>query len=155
MKTYSMKPADIEKKWYVVDAEDLVLGRMASVIANRLRGKHKPGYTPHVDCGDNIIVVNAEKVVLTGKKFTDKVYYRHTGHPGGIKEITPDKLKEKNKSEDIIKKAIKGMLPNSPLFRDLMKNNLKLYKDSNHPHESQNPKTIDFKSQNRKNLINV
>jgi large subunit ribosomal protein L13 len=88
-------------------------------------------------------------------KIQTKKYYKHTGHPGGIKEITPDKLKEKNKSEDIIKKAIKGMLPNSPLFRDLMKNNLKLYKDSNHPHESQNPKPIDFKSQNRKNLINV
>ena len=92
---------------------------------------------------------------FSGNKNTEKKYYKHTGHPGGIKEISPDKLKEKNKSEDIIKKAIKGMLPNSPLFRDLMKNNLKLYKDSNHPHESQNPKTIDFKSQNRKNLINV
>ena len=85
MKTYSMKPAEVEKKWYLIDAEDLILGRMASIIANRLRGKHKPGYTPHVDCGDNIIVVNAEKVVLTGKKLTEKVYYRHTGHPGGIK----------------------------------------------------------------------
>ena len=120
-----------------------------------LKGKNKPQFSPNLPVGDGVIIVNTDKVKFSGNKNSDKKYYKHSGHPGGIKEITPDKLKEKNKSEDIIKKAIKGMLPNSPLFRDLMKNNLKLYKDSNHPHVSQNPKPIDFKSQNRKNLINV
>ena len=102
-----------------------------------------------------MIIINTDKVKFSGNKTNDKKYYKHTGHPGGIKEITPERLKEKNKSDDIIKKAIKGMLPNSPLFRDLMKNNLKIYKDANHPHYSQNPKLLDFKSMNRKNEVNV
>ena len=144
----------IERKWYLVDATDLVLGRLSAFLAIRLRGKHKSSYCPNLDCGDYFVVVNAKNVKMTGNKLEQKKYYKHTGHPGGIKEITPEKLKEKNKSEDIIKKAIKGMLPNSPLFRDLMKNSLKLYKDNNHPHESQKPNSIDFKSLNRKNSVN-
>ena len=139
----------------MLDATDISVGRLASRVSLILKGKNKPQFSPNLPVGDGVIIVNTDKVKFSGNKNSEKKYYKHTGHPGGIKEITPDKLKEKNKSEDIIKKAIKGMLPNSPLFRDLMKYNLKLYKDSNHPHESQNPKTIDFKSQNRKNLINV
>ena len=153
--TKFVKKAEVENSWFEIDAKNAVVGRLATIISKIIRGKNKTTYTPHMDHGDYVVVKNIEHIKFTGKKFKNKKYYKHTGHPGGIKEITPDKLKEKNKSEDIIKKAIKGMLPNSPLFRDLMKNNLKLYKDSNHPHESQNPKTIDFKSQNRKNLINV
>ena len=153
--TKFQKKDQLSSNWYEIDANNAVVGRIATVISKIIRGKNKATFTPHMDDGDFVIVKNIEKIKFTGKKFNNKKYYKHTGHPGGIKEITPDKLKEKNKSEDIIKKAIKGMLPNSPLFRDLMKNNLKLYKDSNHPHESQNPKPIDFKSQNRKNLINV
>ena len=150
MKTYSMKPAEIEKKWYVIDAEDLVLGRMASVIANRLRGKHKPGYTPHVDCGDNIIVVNAEKVVLTGKKFTDKIYYRHTGHPGGIKSETPETIFRGKTPEKVVRLAVQRMVPKGPLGRQQM-TNLKIYKGGDHPHEAQKPEVLDIASMNKKN----
>ena len=155
MKTTTLKKSEFKKEWHVLDATDISVGRLASRVSLILKGKNKPQFSPNLPIGDGVIILNTDKVKFSGNKNTDKKYYKHTGHPGGIKEITPDKLKEKNKSEDIIKKAIKGMLPNSPLFRDLMKNNLKLYKDSNHPHESQNPKSIDFKSQNRKNLINV
>ena len=155
MKTTTLKKSEFKKEWYVLDATDISVGRLASRISLILKGKNKPQFSPNLPVGDGVIILNTDKVRFTGNKNTEKKYYKHTGHPGGIKEITPDKLKEKNKSEDIIKKAVKGMLPNSPLFRDLMKNNLKLYKDSNHPHGSQNPKSIDFRSQNRKNLINV
>ena len=120
-----------------------------------LKGKNKTQFSPNLPVGDGVIIVNTDKIRFSGNKSIDKKYYSHSGYPGGIKEITPEKLKDKNKSEDIIKKAIKGMLPNSPLFRDLMKNNLKIYKDSSHPHESQNPKSIDFKLLNRKNTVNV
>ena len=150
-----IKKKDIKKDWYIIDAQNAAVGRLAAFISKVLRGKNKTTFNPHIDNGDFVVVTNIDKIRFTGKKYTNKKYFRHTGHPGGIKETTPDKLKEKNKSNDIIKKAIKGMLPNSPLFRDLMKNNLKLYKDSNHPHASQNPKNLDFKLLNRKNELNV
>ena len=149
-----IKKKDIKHDWLLINAENIVVGRLATYISKALRGKNKSTFNPHIDNGDFVIVTNIDKIKFSGKKFSNKIYYKHTGHPGGIKEITPEKLKEKNKSEDIIKKAIKGMLPNSPLFRDLMKNSLKLYKDNNHPHESQKPNSIDFKSLNRKNSVN-
>ena len=155
MKTTTLKKSEFKKEWHVLDATDISVGRLASRVSLILKGKNKPQFSPNLPVGDGVIILNTAKVNFSGNKNTEKKYYKHTGHPGAIKEITHDKLKEKNKSEDIIRKAIKGMLPNSPLFRDLIKNNLKLYKDSNHPHESQIPKTIDFKLQNRKNLINV
>ena len=155
MKTTTLKKSEFKKEWHLLDATDISVGRLASRVCLILKGKHKTQFSPNLPVGDGVIIVNTDKVKFSGNKNTDKKYYKHTGHPGGIKEITPDKLKEKNKSEDIIKKAIKGMLPNSPLFRDLMKNNLKLYKNATHPHESQNPKNIDFKLQNRKNTVNV
>jgi large subunit ribosomal protein L13 len=150
MKTYSAKPAEIERKWFVIDAEDLVLGRMASQIALRLRGKHKPMYTPHMDCGDNIIVVNAEKVKLTGRKLTDKKYYWHTGHPGGIKERTAGSILEGKFPERVVTKAVERMLPGGVLSRQQM-TNLRVYADSDHPHEAQNPVVLDVKSMNPKN----
>lgn len=150
MKTYSMKPAEVEKKWFLVDAEDLVLGRMAAIIANTLRGKHKPGYTPHVDCGDNVVVVNAEKVALTGKKLTDKVYYRHTGYPGGIKSRTAGEILEGKKPEDVILKAVQRMLPRNKLARTQL-GNLKVYAGPEHPHGAQQPESLDIGSMNSKN----
>jgi large subunit ribosomal protein L13 len=117
MKTYSMKASEIDKKHYVVDADGLVLGRMAAVIATVLRGKNKPTYTPHMDCGDHVIVINAEKVALTGNKLTDKKYYRHTGYPGGIRERTPEKILESKRPGEIIEKAVQRMLPRGPLGR--------------------------------------
>ena len=155
MKTTTLKKSEFKKEWHLLDATDISVGRLASRVCLILKGKNKPQFSPNLPVGDGVIIVNTDKVKFSGNKNTDKKYYKHTGHPGGIKEITPDKLIEKNKSEDIIKKEIKGMLPNSPLFRDLMKNNLKLYKNATHPHESQNPKNIDFKLQNRKNTVNV
>ncbi|MDH3231267.1 MAG: 50S ribosomal protein L13, partial [Alphaproteobacteria bacterium] len=122
MKTYTMKPAEVEKAWHVIDADGLVLGRMASIIANILRGKHKPGYTPHLDCGDHVIVINAEKIRLTGNKLTDKKYYWHTGHPGGIKERTADKILAGKHPERVVIKAVERMVPRGPLGRQQMKN---------------------------------
>lgn len=150
MKTYSMKPAEAEKKWFLVDAEGLVLGRMASIIAKLLRGKHKPGYTPHVDCGDNIIVVNADKVALTGKKMTDKAYYRHTGHPGGIKSETPETIFRGKTPEKVVRLAVQRMVPKGPLGRQQM-TNLKIYTGGEHPHEAQQPEALDIASMNSKN----
>lgn len=150
MKTYTMKPSEIEKKWLIVDAEDIVLGRMASIIANILRGKHKPGYTPHMDCGDNVIIINAEKVKLTGKKLTNKKYYWHTGHPGGIKERTADKILGGAHPERVIIKAIERMVPRGPLGRQQMKN-LKVYAGTDHPHVAQQPTVLDIASMNPKN----
>ena len=155
MKTTTLKKSEFQKEWHLLDATNISVGRLASRVSIILKGKNKPSFNPHIDNGDFVVVTNIDKIKFSGKKFFDKKYYKHTGHPGGIREITPEKLKEKNKSDDIIKKAIKGMLPNSPLFRDLMKNNLKIYKDDNHPHDSQNPKLLDFKSMNRKNEVNV
>ena len=150
MKTYSMKPAEVQKKWFIVDAEGLVLGRMAAIIANTLRGKHKPGYTPHVDCGDNVIVVNAEKIALTGKKMSDKSYYWHTGHPGGIKERTAAQILGGKKPQDVILLAVKRMLPRNTLARTQL-SNLKVYAGAEHPHGAQQPEVLDIGAMNSKN----
>lgn len=150
MKTYSMKPAEVQKKWFVVDADGVVLGRMAAVIANTLRGKHKPGYTPHVDCGDNVIVINADKVALTGKKRTDKVYYRHTGYPGGIRSRTAGAILEGKKPQDVVLLAVQRMLPRNKLARKQL-SNLKVYAGTEHPHEAQNPEALDVAAMNSKN----
>jgi len=150
MKTFSQKPAEVEKKWLLIDAEDVVLGRLASVVANRLRGKHKPTFTPHVDDGDNVIIINAEKVKLTGKKYTDKKYYWHTGYPGGIKERTARAIIEGRFPERVVQKAIERMMPGGPLSRRQMKN-LRVYAGSDHPHEAQSPEVVDVASMNSKN----
>lgn len=150
MSTYSAKPADVEKKWIVIDGEGLVVGRLASLVAMRLRGKHKPTYTPHVDCGDHVIVVNAEKVVLTGNKLADKVYYWHTGHPGGIKERTARHIIEGRHPERIIEKAVQRMLPRGPLARKQM-THLRIFAGPAHEHEAQQPVKLDVASLNRKN----
>ena len=141
-KTVSANKASVEKEWYIVDATDKVLGRLASVVAMVLRGKHKPSFTPHVDCGDNVIVINAEKVKLTGKKMSDKKYFSHTGYPGGQRIRTPEDLLGK-KPESVVEKAIKGMLPKSRLGSAIF-NNLHVYAGENHPHEAQQPKKLDF-----------
>jgi large subunit ribosomal protein L13 len=155
MKTYSMKPAEVAKKWVLIDADGLVLGRLASVIATRLRGKHLPGYTPHVDCGDNVIVVNAEKVELTGRKRDDKIFYWHTGHPGGIKGRSLGKILDSRYPERVIQKAVERMLPkDSPLARRQMRN-LRVYAGAEHPHAAQQPDSLDVKSMNRKNARSV
>ena len=150
--TASLRPADVEKKWIVVDAENAVVGRLATFIANRLRGKHLPTYTPHVDCGDFVVVVNAEKVKFTGAKLTDKIYYWHTGHPGGIKERTADKILGGKFPERILKKAVERMLPKeSPLARAQL-SHLKVYAGPEHPHAAQNPESIAFAELNAKNV---
>ncbi|MEM9618858.1 MAG: 50S ribosomal protein L13 [Pseudomonadota bacterium] len=151
MKTYSMKPAEVDKKWVIIDAEGLVVGRVASIIATRLRGKHLPAYTPNVDCGDHVVVVNAEKVVFTGKKLTDKKFYWHTGYPGGIKERTMDKILGGAHPERVLMKAVERMMPkDSPLARKQM-TNLKIYAGAEHPHEAQQPQTLDVAAMNPKN----
>ena len=150
MRTYSARPADIEKKWVVVDAEGVVLGRLAAQVANILRGKHKPSYTPHMDCGDNVIVVNAQKVKLTGKKLADKVYHWHTGWPGGIKSRTAGQILESRHPERVVRKAVERMVPRGPLGRQQMKN-LRVYPGSEHPHEAQQPVALDLAAQNPKN----
>jgi large subunit ribosomal protein L13 len=150
MKTYSAKPLDIEKKWVLIDAEGVVLGRLASIIASRLRGKHIPTFTPHMDMGDNIVVINAEKVQLTGSKRTDKTYYWHTGHPGGIKSRTAEELLDGQFPERVLTKAVKRMLPGGPLSRKQM-TNLRIFSGTEHPHEAQNPNVIDVKTLNKKN----
>jgi large subunit ribosomal protein L13 len=151
MKTFVAKPGETDKKWIVIDADGLVVGRLAALIALRLKGKHRALYTPHVDCGDNIIVINAEKVVFTGKKYEDKVYYRHTGYPGGIKETSPRRLIEGKFPERVIEKAVERMLARGPLMRKIM-GNLKVYKGPNHPHIAQNPTPLDVAKLNRKNV---
>ena len=150
MKTYSAKPSEVEKKWYVVDAEQVVLGRLASVIAMRLRGKHKPMFTPHIDCGDNIIVINAEKVRLTGRKMTDKTFYWHTGHPGGIKGRTMANILGGNHPERVVIKAVERMITRSPLGRAQMKK-LHVYAGPEHPHAAQEPEVLDVAAMNPKN----
>jgi large subunit ribosomal protein L13 len=150
MKTYSAKPAEVDKKWVMIDAQGLVVGRLATIIALRLRGKHKPTYTPHVDCGDNVIVVNAEKVVLTGRKLERKVYHHHTGYIGGIKERTAKSIMEGRFPERIVEKAVERMLPRGPLGR-VQLGNLRVYKGPEHPHAAQNPEALDVGAMNRKN----
>jgi large subunit ribosomal protein L13 len=151
MKTYSAKPADIEKKWILIDAENMVVGRLAAVIATRLRGKHLPTFTPHMDCGDHVVVINADKVKFTGKKMGDKKYYRHTGYPGGIKETTPEKIIEGKFPERVVEMAVKRMLPRGPLGRQQL-TNLKVYAGAEHPHEAQSPETLDVAAMNSKNV---
>ena len=151
MKTYSAKTAEVEKKWILIDAEGVVVGRLAAFIANTLRGKTKPTFTPHIDCGDNVIVINADKAVLTGKKYYDKKYYWHTGHPGGIKETSPAKLLDGRFPERVVEKAVLRMLPkDSPLARKQF-SNLRVYAGADHKHEAQQPEVVDFKSMNTKN----
>ena len=151
MRTYSAKPAEVEKKWVLIDAKGLVVGRLASIIAMRLRGKHKPTYTPHVDCGDHVIVINAEKVVLTGRKVDQKVYHHHTGYIGGIKERTAKFLLEGRFPQRIVEKAVERMLPRGPLGRRQL-GNLRVYKGSDHPHAAQQPEALDVGAMNRKNV---
>ena len=151
MKTFSAKPAEVTKKWVLIDADGLVLGRLASIIAMRLRGKHKATYTPHVDDGDNVIIVNAEKIVLTGRKREQKVYYHHTGHIGGIKERTAKYILDGRFPERVVEKAIERMIPRGPLGRVQM-GNLRVYPGAEHPHEAQQPEKVDIASMNRKNM---
>ncbi len=148
--TKSIRPQDVKKEWFLIDAQDLILGRMAAVIATRLRGKHKASFTPHVDCGDNIIVINAEKVAVTGKKLSDKIFYWHTGHPGGIKQRTMGQILSGRFPERAIEKAVERMLPKGTLGNNIMKN-LKVYKGESHPHEAQNPTKLDVAAMNSKN----
>ncbi|MBJ3762972.1 50S ribosomal protein L13 [Maribius pontilimi] len=149
MKTFTATPADIDKKWFLIDAEGVVLGRLASIIAMRLRGKHKPSFTPHMDMGDNIIVINADKIQLTGKK-RDKPNYWHTGYPGGIKSRTTGQILEGKHPERVVMQAVKRMLPGGPLSRQQM-TNLRVYAGEQHGHDAQNPEIIDIKAMNSKN----
>ena len=151
MTTFSQKPADVVKKWVLIDAEGLVVGRLATVVANRLRGKHLPIYTPHVDCGDNVIIVNAAKAVLTGNKREKKVYYHHTGYVGHVKERTAREILEGRFPERVVEKAIERMIPRGPLGRVQM-GNLRVYPGAEHPHEAQQPEKVDIASMNRKNM---
>jgi large subunit ribosomal protein L13 len=150
MKTYTAKPADIEKKWVLIDAEGVVLGRLASIIAMRLRGKHKASFTPHMDMGDNVIVINADKVQMTGRKRDDKVHYWHTGYPGGIKSRTARQILEGEHPERLLTQAVKRMLPGGRLSRQQM-TNLRIYAGAEHPHEAQQPEVLDVKAMNSKN----
>ena len=154
MKTYSAKPAEVEKKWVVIDGTGLVVGRLATIVAMRLRGKHKASYTPHVDDGDNVVIINAEKVVLTGRKLQNKVYYHHTGFIGGIKERTAKFILEGRFPERVVEKAVERMLPRGPLGRQQF-GNLRVYKGPNHPHAAQTPEPLDIASMNRKNVRSV
>ncbi|BAK68529.1 MULTISPECIES: 50S ribosomal protein L13 [Sphingobium] len=150
--TKSATPATVEKKWLLIDADGLVVGRVATIIANHLRGKHKPSFTPHVDCGDNVIVINADKVRFTGNKLTDKRYYKHTGYAGGIKETSPQKVLEGRFPERVLEKAVERMIPRGPLGRQQMRN-LRVFAGSEHPHEAQNPEVLDVAAMNRKNKV--
>jgi large subunit ribosomal protein L13 len=150
MSTFNLKPADVQKKWILIDAEGLVVGRLAAIVARRLRGKHLPSYTPNVDCGDNVVVINADKVVLTGRKRQNKVYYWHTGYIGGIKERTARAVLEGKFPERVIEKAVERMIPEGPLGRKQLKN-LRVYAGSEHPHAAQQPEVVDIAVLSRKN----
>ncbi len=150
MKTYSARPQDIEHKWYLIDAQDIVLGRLASIAAMRLRGKHKAQFTPHMDCGDNVIVINADKVRMTGQKKDQSVFNWHTGYPGGIKGKTAREILEGKHPERVVENAVERMLPKGPLGRKVFKK-LKVYAGCEHPHEAQKPEIIDVASMNPKN----
>lgn len=154
MKTYSAKPSEVERKWLLIDAEDVVLGRLAVIIANLLRGKHKPTYTPHIDCGDHVVVINAEKVKLTGRKLTDKRFFWHTGYPGGIKDRTMGEILEGKHPERVIEKAVQRMVPKGPLGRAQLKK-LRVYPGAAHPHEAQQPVAFDVAALNPKNKRSV
>lgn len=150
MKTHVTKPAEVEKNWVLIDGTGLVVGRLASIVARRLRGKHKPSFTPHVDDGDNIIIINADKIALTGRKRQDKIYYWHTGHIGGIKQRTARQILEGKFPERVVEKAVQRMMPEGPLARRQLKN-LRVYSGPDHPHEAQQPETLDIASMSRKN----
>ncbi len=148
-----IKKKEVKKDWYIINAQDLSVGRLAAYISKVLRGKNKSTFNPHIDNGDFVVVTNTDKIKFSGKKFKNKKYFKHTGHPGGIKETTPLTLKEKNKSEEILKLAVKRMLPGGPLAKKQL-NKLKIYKGEQHPHEIQKPKIIDFAKINNKNTVN-
>ena len=150
MSTYVAKPGEVEKKWILIDADGLVVGRLAALIATRLKGKHKAIYTPHVDCGDNIVVINAEKVIFSGDKHNDKIYYRHTGHPGGIKHRTARQVLEGAHPERVVIKAVERMISRNKLGKQQM-TNLRVYAGDQHPHEAQQPEVLDVKAMNPKN----
>jgi large subunit ribosomal protein L13 len=152
MKTYSATPKDIERGWYLIDAEGMVLGRLAAVVARCLRGKHKPLYSPNLDCGDHVVVVNADKVALTGAKLGQKTYYRHTGYPGGIKQRTAQQILEGAHPERVIEKAVERMLPKGPLGRQQIRK-LHVYRGQEHPHQGQAPTVLDLAAHNRKNSV--
>ena len=150
--TKSAKPREVEKQWHIVDGTDLVVGRVASIIANVLRGKHKPSYTPHVDCGDHVVVINADKVKFTGRKLQQHTYYRHTGYPGGIKSITAAKVLEGRFPERVLEKAVERMIPRGPLGREQMRN-LRIFKGAEHPHTAQDPQVLDIAGMSPKNKV--
>jgi large subunit ribosomal protein L13 len=150
MKTYTARPAEIDKKWILIDAEGVVLGRLATIVANRLRGKHKPTFTPHMDMGDNVIVINADKVQMTGNKRDDKRYHWHTGHPGGIKSRTARQVLEGKFPERVVTKAVERMISRNPLGK-LQMTHLRVYAGAAHPHEAQQPELLDVASMNPKN----
>ncbi len=147
-----IKKKEIQKNWYIINAENAAVGRLASYISKVLRGKNKATYNPHIDNGDFVVVTNIDKIKFSGKKFANKKYYRHTGHPGGIKESTPQFLKEKDKTEEILKLAVKRMLPGGPLAKKQL-TKLKIYNGEQHPHDVQKPKIINFEKLNKKNII--
>ena len=147
-----IKKKDIKKDWYIINAQNVAVGRLAAYISKVLRGKNKSTYNPHIDNGDFVVVTNIDKIKFSGKKFKEKIYYRHTGHPGGIKESTPSSLVTKNKTEQILKLAVKRMLPGGPLAKKQL-TKLKIYNGENHPHEMQKPKIIDFEKMNKSNII--
>ncbi len=151
MRTYSAKPTDVERKWFVIDAEGLILGRMAAIVAQILRGKHKPMYTPHIDTGDHVVIVNADKIKLTGRKADQRIFYWHSGYPGGIKEHSPRRTLSGRFPERVVQRAIERMMPkDSPLARAQLKK-LRVYAGAEHPHEAQNPEVLDIASRNSKN----
>ena len=150
MKSYLAKPAEIQKKWILIDAKGLVVGRLATIVAMRLRGKHLPTYTPHVDCGDNVIIINAQHAVLTGRKREQKTYYKHTGYVGHVKERTARQILEGKHPERVLEKAVERMIPRGPLGRVQM-GNLRVYGGADHPHEAQTPEKLDIAKLNRKN----
>jgi large subunit ribosomal protein L13 len=152
MKTYSATPKDIVRGWYLIDADGIVLGRLAAVVAGCLRGKHKPRFSPNLDCGDHVVVVNAEKIALTGAKRAQKVYYRHSGYPGGLKERTADQVLSGAHPERVIEKAVERMLPKGPLGRQQIRK-LHVYRGGEHPHHGQAPTKLDFAAHNRKNSV--
>ena len=147
-----IKKKDVKKDWYIINAENAVVGRLAAYISKVLRGKNKPTFNPHIDNGDFVVVTNIDKIKFSGKKFKEKIYYRHTGHPGGIKESTPLRFKEKNKTQEILKLAVKRMLPGGPLAKKQL-TKLKIYNGEKHPHDVQMPKVINFEKLNKRNLV--
>ena len=147
-----IKKKDIKKDWYIINAKNIAVGRLAAYISKVLRGKNKTTYNQHIDNGDFVVVTNIDKIKFSGKKFTKKIYYRHTGHPGGIKESTPLSLKEKNKTEQILRLAVKRMLPGGPLAKKQL-TKLKIYNGDNHPHDMQKPKNIEFENLNKRNIV--